>query len=60
LSTFVGDLQDNMKKSRDMQKFRGHVTDFKTNRHMSLISDNMSLISMHIALNPVKKNHVYE
>ncbi len=31
------------------QKFRGHVTDFKTNQYMSLIS-------MHIEQNPAKKN----
>jgi hypothetical protein len=28
---------------RDVPKFRGHVTDFKTNRYMSPISGNVSL-----------------
>ena len=29
--------------SRNQRKFKGHITDFKENQHMSLISDNVSL-----------------
>ncbi len=41
-------LPEGRTKSRSMsldstQKFRGHVTDFKTNRYMSPISGNVSL-----------------